>query len=1206
MSGKNAKSKLKTVEETYVKKSLKQQIKDCPDTYIGSLELTPTTLWTYDPKDERMILKEVNIIPGLYKIFDEILVNAYDHYIRSKNFPEDNQVTIIKVDINSDTNTISVYNNGEGIPVVIHQEHNIYVPELIFGELLTSSNYDKTEKKITGGKNGYGSKIASLFSNSFIVETVDGKNQKKYIQEYKNNMEYKSKPKISKSTSKPYTKITFQPDFNLLGKGEINHLDEDIINLFNRRVLDMTACTDESVSVYWNNKKINCKSFEKYVEMYIGPKGNLPRVYEKVSDRWEVIACPWDSNSLEHVSFVNGISTFRGGEHVDYVANQIARKMNNQLKKKKGNKITLKEAHIKDNMMLFLKCSIENPSFSSQTKEYMTTVTKNFGSKCNVSDQFIDKLSKTGILQQAQKLGQFKESIKLDKSVTSSKNRRLPIPKYEPANWAGGKKSKECVLILTEGDSAKSSAEAGFNIIGRDTHGIFPLKGKLLNVRDASLNQIANNTEINHIREIMGLQFLKKGTKQKMVYDENLTGLNYGKIMLMCDQDLDGFHIKGLLMNYIGHFWPSLLEIPGFISAFKTPIVIATKNNKKDEKISFFSLKHYYDWKKEVNFKQWNIKYYKGLGTSNRTDFQDYFRNFDNHYLEYNNDDDGADEALNLAFNKKLADNRKDWLGEYDANDIIDASLKHISYRDLVHKELKHFSNYDNCRNIPNICDGLKPSQRKVIYYLLKYTKNTDELKVAQLAGSVAGKTDYHHGENSMMDTIINMAQDHMGSNNINLLHPEGQFGTRRLNGKDSSSARYIYTYLAPIARTLYKSEDLPLLKYLEDDNGKEIEPEWFLPILPMVLINGTEGIGTGYSTFVSLHNPMDVVNNIKKLLKKPNTVDMKPWFRGFNGLIILEEDKKGIEKYITYGKYNVPSNNVVDVTELPVGISTERYKEYLTSLIMDSSEKDPNKKSRQCLVDFWDNSTDTQVNFTLKFTPTKYQSFKSAEKLEELLKISSSGQTKDTYMHLFNAEHKMTRYDSADDILKEFYHIRLEYYQKRKDHLLSKYQKELDIIKEKIRFIELFITDQLQLVNQPDDVVIKSLESHNFLQFDSGNVKQSNEEVDDEENTATESTMKGYGYLIGMSIRSLTQKRIEQLKKQRDEKLVEYNMIDGKTKENLWEDDLKEFEVAYEKMMKEWMIKMDDGSHKAGVVKKVGKKKVVQKKVVKKIIKKV
>ena len=878
----------------------------------------------------------------------------------------------------------------------------------------------------------------NIFSTSFIVETVDEHSQKKYTQEFKNNMEIVGKPKIVKFTGKGYTKITFKPDFQLLGKGDASQLDDDIINLFHRRVLDMTACTDESVSVYWNNKKINCKSFEKYVEMYIGPKGNLPRVYEKVNDRWEVIVCPWDSNSLEHVSFVNGIYTFRGGEHVDYVSNQIARKMNNQLKKKKGNKINLKEAHIKDNMMLFLKCSIENPSFSSQTKEYMTTVTKNFGSKCTVSDQFIDKLSKTGILQQAQKLGEFKDSIKLDKSVTSSKKRRLPIPKYEPANWAGGKKSKECVLILTEGDSAKSSAEAGFNIIGRDTHGIFPLRGKLLNVRDATLKQIANNAEINYIKEIMGLQFFKKGTKQKMVYNKDLTGLNYGRIMIMCDQDLDGFHIKGLLMNYIGHFWPSLLEIPGFISAFKTPIVIATKKNKKGEKVSFFSLKNYSDWKKEINLNQWNIKYYKGLGTSNRTDFQDYFRNFDDHYLEYNNDDDGADEALNLAFSKKLADKRKDWLGEYDPDDIIDASLKHISYRDLVHKELKHFSNYDNHRNIPNICDGLKPSQRKVIHYLLKYTTNYDEIKVAQLAGSVAGKTDYHHGENSMMDTIINMAQDHMGSNNINLLHPEGQFGTRRLNGKDSSSARYIYTYLAPIAKILYKSYDLPLLKYLEDDNGKQIEPEWFLPILPMILINGSEGIGTGYSTFVSLHNPMDVVNNIRNLLKSKDTVEMKPWFRGFNGLIIKEENKDGCDKYITYGKYNVPSNNEVNVTELPVGMSTEKYKEYLSSLIIDGSEKDLNKKKRQCLIDFWDNSTDTQVNFTLKFTPKKYQSFKSAEKLEELLKISSSNQTKDTYMHLFNAEHKITRYNSADDILHEFYHIRLEYYQKRKDYLLS------------------------------------------------------------------------------------------------------------------------------------------------------------------------
>jgi DNA topoisomerase II len=1090
--------KTKTIEETYVKKDPKQHIKDCPDTYVGSLELTEiNNLWTFDEESKKIVKKDIKIIPGLYKIFDEILVNAYDHYVRSKNLPDSEQVTLIKVSVDAETNTISVYNNGEGIPAVMHKEHNKYVPELLFSDLLTSSNYDKNEKKITGGKNGLGSKLSAIFSTDFIIETVDSVNQKKYIQEFKQNNDIIGKPKITKSTGKPYTKITFRPDFKLLGKGEVNKLDADMINLFQKRVYDMTACTDSTVSIYWNDEKLNCKAFDKYVEFYIGPKTDLPRIHEVVNDRWEVIVSQSPDNNLEHVSFVNGINTFRGGEHLNFVATHIARKLNTYLKNRKTNKLDLKEGHLKDNMMIFLKCSIENPEFSSQTKEFMTTVSKNFGSKFQVSDAFIEKLAKTGIVERAQKLGEFKETINLDKTSTSSKRIRLDIPKYDSANWAGGPKSKECVLILTEGDSAKTSVDSGLSVIGKDRYGVFPLRGKLLNVRDANLKQLADNVEINHIRDIMGLQFYKKGTKQKMEYTQSLEGLNYGSIMIMCDQDLDGFHIKGLLVNYIGHFWPSLLEIPGFITAFKTPIVVATKKGHSDEKVSFFNLKNYLDWKEEVNLSSWTIKYYKGLGTSTKMDFKNYFTDFDNHYLEYHNDDGKANEVLHLAFSKSMADNRKLWLGNYDSNDIIDANMKKISYQDLINKELIHFSNYDNRRSIPNILDGLKPTQRKVMHYLLKINKKKDEIKVAQLAGSVAGKTDYHHGEVSMADTIVNMAQDFVGSNNINLLHPEGQFGSRRLNGKDSASIRYIYTYLSPITHTIYKQEDLPLLKYLEDDNGKAIEPEWFLPILPMVLVNGADGIGTGYSTFISLHNPLDIVDNLKRLMNGEAPIELKPWFRGFRGKIVQEENKSGSVIYMTYGEYAVIAPNTIRVSEIPLGMSIEKYKEHLLSLLIDNTEKDANKKNRQCLLDYQNNSTDSQVDFILNFSPAKFKTINTPAKLETILKMSSSNQTKDSYMHLFNKESKMTKYDSTLDILCEFYEVRLEYYQKRKDYLLDLYQKDLTLINEKIRFIELFISQKLLLVNKSDDIIMKSLSDNNFIQIIPN--KTTKDDIDDD-----------------------------------------------------------------------------------------------------------
>lgn len=1221
-------SSSKTIEQTYVKKNPIQHIKDCPDTYVGSMDLTDVNLWTFDKTTGMMLKKDIIIIPALYKIFDEILVNVYDQYIRSRHDATKEKVSIIKVNVDVAANEISIYNNGEGIPVAIHQEHNKYVAEMIFGDLLTSSNYDKDEKKITGGKNGFGAKLANIFSTRFIVETVDRITQKKYVQEFRNNMEITEKPKITKATGKPYVKITFNPDFKFLGKGDATTIPPDMEALFLRRVYDMMACTDDSVTVYWNEEKLGCKAFEKYVDLYIGPKTQTQRVTEVVNDRWELVVCPSADNNLEHISFVNGIYTYRGGEHVDYIATQVARKLVNFLKKKKKNAVTVKESYIKDNMMVFLKCSIENPSFSSQTKEYMTTVAKNFGSKCNVSDQFIEKLSKIGIVEKAMKLGDFKDAMNLDKVLSTTSKSRPRIPKYEPANWAGTNKYKECILILTEGDSAKSSVEAAFNVVGRDKFGIFPLKGKLLNVRNAALKTIADNTEINNIREIMGLQFKNATTQENMVYDEELIGLNYGKIMIMADQDHDGSHIKGLLMNYIEAFWPSLFAVSGFITSFKTPIVVVTKKVGNKDKIQFFNMTNYLKWKDEVNINQWTVKYYKGLGTSNRTDFQDYFKDYEKHYMEFHNEEEDGHEAITLAFDDERADDRKLWLGNYDKNLVVDVSENRISYKEFIDKDLIHFSNYDNVRSIPNICDGLKPSQRKVMYYLLcKIRSECVELKVAQLAGSVASKTDYHHGETSMMDTIINMAQNFVGANNINLLYPSGQFGTRRMNGKDSASARYIYTYLEPIARILYNKDDLALLNYNYDDSEKEIEPEWFLPILPMVLINGCEGIGTGYSTFIYPHNPIEIVANIRRLMAGEEPVEMAPYFRGYKGNIFKDGGK-----YHTQGTYTILPGNVVEITELPLGMSIEHYKTVLDELMIDKTEKVAGKLQKQCVTDFMDNSTDVQINFKVKFSPVKFKALVGNDKtkLEKLLKLTSSGQTKDTFMHLFNAENKMTKYDKHLDILKEFYEIRLKYYQKRYDYLFNKYKDELDIIKEKIRFIELFITDKLKLINQDDSIIVASLEAHNFIKMklDSKNKNKNKnnsiaEEDAGEDNDVDNSdvnevdvsddvkkAMMQYNYLIGMSIRTLTKKRMEELQNQKDAKQILFDEISNKTTKEMWNEDLEEFLIKYEEMMEQWHEKMEHDSAvvkqttKTGGTKKGGVKKIVAGESIKKMVK--
>jgi len=382
----------KTVEETFVKKTQLEHIIDLPDTYIGSVEKTELETWVLDNSNDKMIFKTISYIPGLYKIFDEVLVNAIDQHVRIENdinFP--NKVTNIKVNFDAENNTISVYNNGEGIPIVEHKEHNVWVPELIFGHLLTSSNYDKNEKKITGGKNGYGSKLANIFSTKFTIETVDAERKLKYVQVFEKNMTIKGAPIITKCTTKPYTKIEFSPDLKRFGLDKIEH---DTIQLMKKRVIDITACTNNNVSVFLDDVKIDCKNLEKYVNYYLST--DVQRVYDEGDERWEVVVAVNPEPKFEQISFVNGICTLKGGKHVDNIVNNITKKIQTYVSTKGYNrkKLDLKQNHIKDNIFVFVRCTIENPSFDSQIKEYLTTPATKFGSKYDSSEKFIEQLIK--------------------------------------------------------------------------------------------------------------------------------------------------------------------------------------------------------------------------------------------------------------------------------------------------------------------------------------------------------------------------------------------------------------------------------------------------------------------------------------------------------------------------------------------------------------------------------------------------------------------------------------------------------------------------------------------------------------------------------------------------------------------------------------------------------------------------------------------
>jgi len=1149
-----SKQEVKTVEEKYKKYELLEHILALPDTYVGSIEPQKISSYVYDDSTQKMRVDELTYIPGLLKIFDEVIVNAIDHAMRlkaeeTKGKEDIKHVKNIKVSIDKTTGTITIFNDGNGIDIKKHGGYgNLWVPELIFGELLTSTNYDKGEEKIWGGKNGYGSKLANIFSKEFIVETVDHYSKKIYTQKFTNNMTSKETPTVKASSKAPYTQITFTPDYERFG---IKGLTDDIYKLFHRRVIDACATTGKEVSVSFNGEKLTIKDFEKYCELFLDKK-EQPVVYEACGQRWEVVASISKSGSFEYLSFVNGINTIKGGKHIEYITNMITKNLVDMTLSKK--KKVVKFQHIKDNLFVFVKALIVNPSFDSQSKETLTTPVAKFGSKCDLSDKFFDKLYKSGIVDKALSITEFYDKKKLVKT-DGKKISRIIVPKLDDANFAGTKQSSECTLILTEGDSAKTMAIAGLSVIGRDKYGVFPLRGKILNVKDATLQKISDNNEITAIKKILGLEQNKKYT--------DVSQLRYGSIMIMTDQDHDGSHIKGLIFNIFQSMWHELYEIPGFLTSMLTPIIKAT--NAKKEVIEFYNMTDYERWLETDAAKtgNWKIKYYKGLGTSSDQEAKEYFKQMNKVTYLY---DENADEVIDLAFNKKRADDRKQWLQDYDKDRVLDYSKKNVDYKSFVDKDLIHFSNRDLQRSINHICDGLKESTRKIMYACFKRKLYSNEIKVAQLSGYVSEVSAYHHGEASLQQAIVGMAQIFVGTNNINLLSPNGQFGSRCQGGQDASSPRYIFTVLSKLTRMIFKEEDNIILNY-QDDDGQQIEPEYYIPVIPMILVNGGIGIGTGYSTNVPQYNPSEIIDTCKLIcnviksskitVKKEEDLDMVydtlsalemeniiPYYLGFKGTI----EKAEKNSYISKGVYRWVDDQTVEITELPIGTWTEDYKDFLENMITNGLNN---------LKYIENHYTSKNVRFVLHFN-TSVKS-KLEGKFETLFKLASSKNLSINNIHLFSNEGAIQRYESTSEIIKEWAETRILKYFERKMYQIKIMEKDAKVLSNKMRFILDVIAGKIQIMNKKLVDIVARLVELKYPPIDT----EGNDE-DAEEDEASSKKVKQYNYLLKMPISQLTYDRKIILEKEHNELEAKIKALKDTNIEDLWLSDLDELEKAW------------------------------------------
>jgi DNA topoisomerase-2 len=1159
-----------SLSKQYQRKTDKQHILDNPDTYIGSIENVDANMWIFDDATNSIILKQIEYIPGLYKLFDEGIVNSRDHVIRMIQSPILDKKFVTGIDINIEVDgTITMMNDGNGIDIAKHPEYDIWIPEMIFGHLRTSTNYNTEEKKIVGGKNGFGFKLVLIWSTYGKIETIDHVRGLKYVQEFKNNLDEICPPVITKiKSNKPYTKITFKPDYARFGlPGGMN---SDMFGLLKKRAYDIASVTDHSVKkikLTYNNGIIPVKNFQQYIDLYIGAKDQEHgmRVYETSDERWEYAVALSPVHEFTQISFVNGICTFKGGKHVDYIIGQITRKLAAYIEKKK--KINVNQNSIKEQLILFLRCDIENPAFDSQTKDFMNTPSAKFGSSVTVSDTFIEKVAKMGVMDVACSLTEAKENKIAAKKTDGSKTKTIRgIANFIDANLSGTEKSSECILILCEGLSALSGIVSGLSSDDRNTIGIYPLKGKLLNVRGEAVKKVAENKEITELKKILGLE---NGKEYTTMTDVN-RHLRYGKIMILCDQDTDGSHIKGLCINLFHSEWASLIKINGFLSFMNTPILRAKKGAQT---LLFYNEGEYETWKLSVGqtSSSWTIKYFKGLGTSTSAEFKGYFANKKIVDFVYNGNT--SDDTIDKIFNKKRADDRKVWLEAYNKHAYLDTSKQSVPYEDFIDNEMIHFSTYDCARSIPNMVDGMKISLRKILFSAFK-RKLTSEVKVAQFSGYVSEHSAYHHGEASLNGAIVNMAQNFVGSNNINILEPNGQFGTRLHGGDDSASERYIFTMLNTLTRSIFPELDDAVLNYLNDD-GTIVEPEYYVPIIPFSLINGISGIGTGFSSNIPSFNPTQLISCLKsKLSKESYSENFIPYYEGFKGIIRGLDDTK--TKFLIKGLYEKTGEDKIRITELPIGTWTMPYTTFLETLMDGSSVDKSGKKIAAQIRDFVSVCTEVEIDFTIVFPKGKLAELElvidsnGINGVEKLLKLSTTIST--TNMHMFDENSRLHKYNNVEEIIDAFYDVRIKLYEKRKAYLVDELQRKLVKLTNKARYIQEILSEIVDLRKKNAGQVNDLLVSRKFDMIDGD-----------------------YKYLIKMPMDSVTEENIANIIKDRDSAIQELDELMSTSLERMWLTELVHLEKEYN------VYKLKREQIQSGL--QSGKKTTV--KIVKKIVKK-
>lgn len=1193
-----------------------------PDMYLGKISTTTHEIWSMNA-EFKASFKHIIFNNGLFNIVREGLSNSIDNVWRSKQLAPETPVKYISLEIDTNSGRITIINDGYCIPVRkadyeykdprtgVETKESLYPAEVFFGEFNTGTNYDDESTRKTSGRNGVGAKLTVAFSKEFTINHTNPEDKMMFTQHYSNGGETRSLPEISPYTKKKgYTSISFIPDYKYFKYPTVEEhgIDENFINVIRMYVHEVAMISGVVVKFVVDGEitQIKVPNLEKFARLYYPSAANNKMILFTAPTGDECVLIENDLNgmdemdSINQISYVNGVRTKDGGTHVkawgDAVIGKIV-KLFNKRKVKPGMPLSKASARqVYPYLTLFVRSEVDRPVFDSQAKDELMEVRDDsnkpgpyrlYDPRSKVHDKMwkeqssenFKKIMKWGFVGFLEEKINAKALNQLSKKDISSV--KVPLgDNGRHANWAYGPRKGEAMFLITEGLSPMSFVERGIDSVegGHDKYGVFAIRGKFINVYKNPRAKVLSNEEPKKIRSALNLV---DGLDYSI--QENFETLNYGSVGLVPDQDSDGLHIRALLIGFFSQF-KGLLD-RGFVSSISTAIMAIVWNEfkKNEKKQLFFSVKDFRDYVAKNGLKGGQVKYYKGLGSLKPQDAPLYFN--PPKFVVYKNDEKAQySMLLGIGSSKENRAQRKEYITRDIEESFVEQPDRKVVKRDVgdfvyegeltitnfFEDQLVIFHNVAVERAIPCIWDGLKDGQRKIIYTLM-LPQHSKVMDLERVTGVVKTKTNYEHGGVSVQHAAVKMAQRYVGSNNIPLLVDDGEAGTRKHNGANHAAGRYFHTKLEDITRAIYPPEDLPILTQ-KVEAGETVEYKYFVSVIPMALINGATGVGSGVSTEIPCYNPMEIVKRIEWMLDGKNLDDypekLIPWYMGYQGKITMKDDTT----WTSQGTLE-PSKKkgYWEVSELAIGVSTQSFIDWLEYLQHGKipEGKKWKKIEKTVLNDVKDDSLANTVSFQIKAIKDFQPSVEGKGNLGAYIKSNHSLKN----MILIDGNNFYHKFASPEAIIKAHYGKKIATCGLRKDYYLQEYTKNLPLFENKLRFLKCLRDKTLDIKAYESRAELdKKLEEMGFQKFLPKNKKKKEDDEDEieEETKKKDEPKPSYSYLLSQKVEDLMlvsqfetlEKKIAGIIAQRDE-------LQAQTLEDIWRQDLARFKKSYSYFMK-------------------------------------